>query len=312
MNLTSSQLALLLAVKQGGSLARAAETLGITSPAVSQQLAKLERDLGALLVERGARGAKLTPLGNLLAEHSERVAAELSRAEETVAHYLGAHANRLRFGAFPSAAVALLPDGLTALRYRHPEAQLSVVDVPTDGGTELITRGELDMAITASYSGAPSAVEGVRFEHLLTDPLRVVLPDDHPQAQGPASQAVELKAFEKDAWACSITGRPARTQLNSAAADSGFVPWVPFQTESYDVAQALAASGVAVAFVPELALVPGRGTRARRLKPALARDVFVALPASASHVALAGELLTILKKTGQALHRRQQSAATLG
>ncbi len=88
MNLTSSQLALLLAVKQGGSLARAAETLGITSPAVSQQLAKLERDLGALLVERGARGAKLTPLGSLLAEHSERVSAELSRAEETVADYL--------------------------------------------------------------------------------------------------------------------------------------------------------------------------------------------------------------------------------
>src|ERR1700716_1586768 len=108
MPLNSSQLHLLRAVRQEGSLARAARALGVQPPAVSQHRARLERGVGSPLVERGARGTSLTRLGVLLAAHGDRVASELANAEETVAEFMGTHAYRLRLGAFPSAAVALL------------------------------------------------------------------------------------------------------------------------------------------------------------------------------------------------------------
>ena len=296
MVFTSSQLGLLRAVRQAGSLARAAHALGLTPPAVSQQLARLEREVGSPLVERGARGTSLTRLGTLLAAHADRVASELVSADETVAEFMGAHAHRLRLGAFPSAAVSLLPEALTALRHRNPEAQLSVVDLPSDGGTELVASGELDFALTASY-GQPQVVgDGVRLEHLLTDPLRVVVPDDHPLAKGAQGRPIRLEALQADAWVCGIAGRPARTQLEAAAANLDFVPRVQFQTESYDVAQALAAAGVAVAFVPQLALLDTPSTKSLRLEPELTREIYAAVPSSTSHVVLAAELLDVLRK----------------
>lgn len=295
MSVTSLQLDLLRAVREEGSLARAAHALGVTAPAVSQQMSRLERGLGAPLVERGARGTRLTPLGMLLAAHGDRVATELSGAEETAANYLGAHADRLRLGAFPSAAVSLLPEALTAMRYRHPEAELSVVDLPSDRGAELVASGELDFALTASYGQSLDVPDGVRMQLLIADPLRVVLPDDHRLASGSPRRVVRLTALREDAWVCSIAGRPARTQLEKAAADLDFVPRVPFQTESYDVAQALAASGVAVAFVPVLALLDTYSTRSRPLEPALTREIYAVLPSAASHVLLATELLSVLQ-----------------
>jgi DNA-binding transcriptional LysR family regulator len=296
MPLNSSQLHLLRAVRQEGSLARAARALGLTPPAVSQQLARLEREVGSPVVERGARGTSLTRLGVLLAAHGDRVASELASAEETVAEFMGTHAYRLRLGAFPSAAVALLPEALTALRYRHPDAELSVVDLASDGGPELVASGELDFALTASYGQPPLIGDGVRLAHLLTDPLRAVLPGDHPMAQGLPGRSVRLDALRSDAWVCGIAGRPARAQLEAAAAKLDFAPYVPFQTESYDVAQALAASGVAVAFVPRLAVLDSPATRSRRLQPALTREIYAALPTSTSHVRLAAELLTVMRK----------------
>ncbi|WPB89289.1 LysR family transcriptional regulator [Streptomyces malaysiensis] len=294
MHLTSAQLDLLLAVAKTGSLAQAAGLLGVTPPAISQQLGKLEKEVGCALVERGARGARLTRLGAVLCRYGERVAAELELAAESVATFLGAHARRLRVGAFPSAATTLLPEALAALRYRHPEAELSVVDLLSDAGPELVAAGELDFAITATYGQPPDRPEGVRAQHLLTDPIMVVLPDDHELTTSPA--AVQLTSLAREAWVGGIAGRPARRQLEGAAAAEGFSPIVPFQTESYDVAQALAEAGVAVAFVPGLALHESRSTVVRPLVPQLDREIYAVLPSNAEHVALAPELLSILTR----------------
>lgn len=296
MVLSSGQLALVRAVHEYGSLARAARALDVTAPAVSQQLARLEREVGAPVVERGARGTRLTELGLLLCRHADIVAVELVRAQESVADYLGMHAHRLRIGAFTSAAVALLPEALAALRYRHPDVELSVSELPSDAGPELVAAGELDLALTASYGQRLNCDEGVQLVHLFADPVRVVLPDDHPLAGDPEAAHVPLclERLAGDSWACGVAGRPARAQIEAAAARVGISPRVPFETESYDVAQALARSGVAVGFVPELALVRTRWTRARPLTPDLHRDVFAALPSSTGHVALAPELLDIL------------------
>jgi molybdate transport repressor ModE-like protein len=295
MPLESHQLRLLYEIHRGGSLARAAKTLGITPPSVSQQLTQLERQLDSVLVERGARGARLTAPGLLLVRRAEAVLAQLSQAEGDVASYLGAHTRRLRLGAFPSAAVTLLPEALTALRHRHPDSELSVIDLVSDQGSALVDAGELDLALTASYGQRLDRPAGVRFVHLRRDPIRVVLPLDHRLASEPGDGPIALDMLRKDAWVCGIAGRPARRQLEEAARSRGFRPAVPFQTESYDVAQALVAAGVAVAFVPQGAVTASPVTVTRNLvEPSLHRDIYVVLPTSTEHVVLAEILLELL------------------
>lgn len=293
MLLTSAHLTLLAEIRKAGSLARAAANLDITAPAVSQQLARMEREVGAALVKRGARGATLTRLGQVLAEHGEHIVAELSAAAEAAADFMGLNDRRLRIGAFPSASVSLLPDVLASLRYRYPDAALSVIDLPSDAGPELVANDELDLAITASYGAAHRRTD-VSFVHLMSDPLHIVAPDDHPVAATPCEQPVALADLSAEPWVSGIVDRPSRVQLENAAADLGFRPNLPFQTESYDVAQALVTSGVALALVPRLALIRRDSVVHRKPEPRLSRQIYAVVPAQEERTKLAQELLRIL------------------
>jgi DNA-binding transcriptional LysR family regulator len=290
MKLTSAQLALLVEIERTGGLARAALRLEVSPPAISQQLARIEKEVGLSLVDRGARGARLTPLGRRLAQHGKLVADELERARRTVAEFLGAHAGRLRVGAPPSISVALLPDILAALRYRFPQAELSVIDVMSDAGAALVAEDVLDVAFGAAY-GTPPSDDRVTPHHVFSDPLLVVLPDDHPLAGDPPGTPVRLDQLAGEDWVSGPRGRPSRVQLDDAAAECGFLPRVPFQTESYDVAQALAGAGVAIALVPRLALSDRSATKARPLARPVRREVYALLPRDCDHVPLARQFL---------------------
>lgn len=302
MKLTSIQLALLVEIQRTGSLARAALNLDVSPPAVSQQLARIEKDIGIALVERGARGARLTTLGRQLAEHGLVVTAELERAQQAAEEFLGTHANRLRIGAPPSVSTALLPDVLATLRYRFPQAQLSVVDVMSDAGSGLVADDVLDVALTATYVDQP-ANDRVVAHHMLSDPIMVVLPDDHVLARAGAharsgsdspAVPVDLAELADEDWASGPPGRPSRVQLENAAAEHGFLPRVPFQTESYDVAQALSDAGVAIALVPKLALSDRLATNARPLASPLSREIHAVTPRSTDHIPLAAHFVAHL------------------
>ena len=299
MALTSSHLALLIEIERTGSLARAALNLSITPPAVSQQLARIEREVGAPLVDRGARGTRLTPLGQSLARHGVIVAAELMRAEETAAEFIGAHVNRLRVGAPPSMCATLLPDVLAATTFNFPDAELSVSDTMSDAGWELVGDGLLDVALTADY-GHRSSDERVRSHHLLSDELLVGIPDDHALGRGDSDEPIDLSELAGATWVSGPPGRPSRSQLDDAAAERGFVPHVPFQTESYDVAQALTEAGVAVSLIPRLALRNLPRTKFRPLRRRLSREVYAVLPNNDTHIPLAHDFLVRLRNVAQA------------
>ena len=300
MAMTSTQLALLVEIQRTGSLARAALNLNVTPPAVSQQLARLEREVGVSLVERGARGARLTPLGSDLAAHGEKVAQELAAAEETAAEFVGTHRNRLRIGAPPSLSMTLLPDVLASIRYRFPNAELTVVDVISDAGASLIADGTLDLALSAVYTELPQ-FDGVSFHHLLDDEMVVLLPDDHRLSRGSESKAIDLAALSEEDWVSGPPGRPSRIQLDDAAAECGFVPRVPFVTESYDVAQSLTDSGVAISLIPRLALQTRLTPVARRFSPARSRQIMAVTPASVEHIPLATEFTRSLIEVAAAV-----------
>jgi molybdate transport repressor ModE-like protein len=266
MLLEPGRLRLLALIERHGSLSAAAAALGITAAAVTQQVARAERDCGAPLVRRGPRGASLTAAGALLAGHGKVIDHEARQAAAGLAALLGQLSLRLRIGAFQAAALHLLPPALTALRHRHPDADLSVVDVTSDQGMPAVVVGDLDVAVIAAWDEPPTPPEHIRLHPLLTDPMVVVLPDDHPlAARVPAGAALRLDKLRDEAWVTILAGHAARGQFDRAAAAAGFTPAVRCQAASYDVAQALVGTGIGVALVSRLALTNTPGTTHRQL-----------------------------------------------
>ena len=295
------QLRLLALIHRTGTLAGAAELLGITPAAATQRLTRAEQEWGAALVVRGPRGASLSPAGKVLLPHGEVVDREARAAEASFDSFLGLASRRLRIGAFQAAALHLLPPALTALRHRHPDSDLSVVDIPSDRAVQAVADGDLDLAVLASYGSATATDAAVSTHHLLRDPLVVVLPDDHPLAD-PALRPVRLRALRDETWVLIRAGHAAREQFDRAAQDAGFTPHVRFETESYDVAQALVGTGIGVALVSRLALTDAPGTTHRPVRsPALHRDIHVAVPADTSWTPLADTFLGLLRDVSRSL-----------
>ncbi|MFI7543427.1 LysR family transcriptional regulator, partial [Actinoplanes sp. NPDC049599] len=179
-----AQLQLLALIDRYGSMAGAAQALGRTPAAITQQLAKAERELRTPLVHRGPRGASLTAAGALLARHGKVIDEETQRAVRGLDGLLGRLSLRLRIGAFQAAALHLLPPALTALRHRYPDADLTVTDITSDEGVDEVVAGRLDMAVIASWDTPITPPGPVTVHPLLRDPMVVVLPDDHPALAG--------------------------------------------------------------------------------------------------------------------------------
>src|SRR3954462_383280 len=124
------RLRVLREVAARGSFSGAAEALSYTQSAVSQQIAALEREAGAVLVERSARGVRMTDAGSALVTHADAILARLDAAERELEAIAGLRGGHLRLVAFPSAGASIMPLAIAEVRPRHPGGGLT----PHPGG----------------------------------------------------------------------------------------------------------------------------------------------------------------------------------
>ncbi|TDC19308.1 LysR family transcriptional regulator [Streptomyces sp. 8K308] len=242
-------------VAHAASIAEAARSLSFTPSALSQQISKLETEVGTRLLERRPTGVTLTPVGSILVEHAERVIGELRQARAAVDAAMGAQPQRLALGSFATAAQVLVPTALAALQRRHAGAELSLVDIEPPGGYGLVTAGDLDMLITHRYPGvAPTPHPGLDRQPLLDDPLRLVLPADHRLAGGAARRRVSLDRLDDETWISGAPGIPNRICLETLARQAGVEPRVAYESADYQVILALVGAGLGAALVPEAVL----------------------------------------------------------
>ncbi|WP_017537390.1 MULTISPECIES: LysR family transcriptional regulator [Nocardiopsis] len=281
--LDANRVRVLVEVAHAGSISAAAERMSFTAPAVSQQLSKLERELGCALLERGRNGVRLTGAGRELLAYGERVMGDLRDAEAAVRAAAGEAPRRLALGAFASAGKTLVPSALAAFRRARPEVRLALSDVEPPGGYGLVTSGDLDLLITHRYPGVPlPAAAGLHRERILVDPLLLVLPEGHP-AGGRTDPRLEDVAEEE--WICGAPGISNRIALEAAAQEAGLRLSVAHETRDYEVTLALIRAGVGVGLIPRtiLGAAPKEGWVARALsgasggarRRALAREIYV-------------------------------------
>src|ERR671933_2271230 len=169
-------------VAQRGSFSAAAEALSFTQSAVSQQIAALEREAGTKLVQRSARGVKLTQAGEAIVRHTEAILARLAEAESELEAIAGLRGGRVRLAAFESAGATLMPLAIADFRARHPAVELTMTLLDPEESVPMLKCGELDLAIVVLEPHARDD-DGLQRTHLLDDPMYVVLPVDHPLAR---------------------------------------------------------------------------------------------------------------------------------
>src|ERR671934_1770681 len=130
-----------------GSFSAAAEALSFTQSAVSQQIAALEREAGTILVQRNARGVRLTEAGEALVRHTDAILARLAEAEAELEAIAGLKGGRLRMAAFESAGSTLMPPAIAAFRERHPAVELSLTLAEPEESIPRLHAEEFDLAL---------------------------------------------------------------------------------------------------------------------------------------------------------------------
>ncbi|WP_205699013.1 LysR family transcriptional regulator [Conexibacter sp. SYSU D00693] len=243
-------------VARRGSFSAAAEALSYTQSAISQQVAALEREAGSKLVERSARGVRLTDAGRALVSHAETILARLADAEEELQAIAGIRAGRLRLAAFPSSCATLMPVAIARFRAAHPGVELSLEPHEPPEAMVALRAGEVDLAllIESTHDGAPD--DGFERTTLLDDPFHVALPADHPLAD---RERVRLADLADEQWMIGSTARCPDSRIFTRACEgAGFEPNIAFQLDDYLAIQGFVAAGMGVSFMPELALVAVR------------------------------------------------------
>jgi molybdate transport repressor ModE-like protein len=277
-----------------GSFSAAAEALSFTQSAVSQQVAALERESGTKLVERGARGVRLTDAGHALVAHADAILARIEAAEEELAAIAGLRGGRLRLGSFQSAGATMLPRAVAEFHDRHPAVELGMVEAEPDEASERLRAGEIDLALVYDFEPLPGMLdEELELAHLIDDPYDVILPKGHRLA---GRRTLRLGDLAEDPWIASTPACGCRQITERACNDAGFEPRVAFEADETLAAQALVAAGVGVTLLPRLALTTLHpGVEARSLgREAPRRRIWAASVAGGYHSPASEAMLQIL------------------
>src|SRR5215212_2899379 len=267
-----------------GSISAAGSVLGYTQSAVSQQLAALEREVGAALVDRSQRPLRATRAGASLRPQVERLIAALGGVEAAVEDLRGA-APRLRLAAFPSALSSFVPAAVRDLRRAHRDIVVQVLQLETQEAAERLRGGDADLAVVHYMPGlAVPETAGLQRRRLLIDDLHVVLPEAHRLARRDAVSLTDLEAEPLILPGRDTPDGRFRSVVEHLCAQAGFAPRVAYEIDDLSAAQAFVAAGIAV--VPMhgliLATLP-QGATARPLaeRPAGSRTVEALAPAAA-------------------------------
>jgi DNA-binding transcriptional LysR family regulator len=250
------RLRVLREVAAHGSFSAAAEALAYTQSAVSQQIAALEREAGSRLVERSARGVRLTDACRALVCHTDVILARLADAEEELQAIAGLRGGRLRLSAFPTACATLMPLAIARFRERHPGVELSLQPAEPPDGLRLLRSGDADVALTIQATTDARSDDGLDRVTLRDDPMYVMLARDHPLA---GKTRLRLRDLADESWMFGTAGNcPDGDIFLRACQADGFEPRIAFHLDDYLAIQGFVAAGMGVSVIPDLALVAVR------------------------------------------------------
>lgn len=236
-----------VAVAEARHFTRAAETLGIGQPPLSQQIQGLERELGTPLFSRLPRGVALTAAGEALLEDARRILRDVERATERTRRVARGELGRLRVGMINSAPFhPLIPDVIREFRRQYPNVALVLDEGPTPSLAAAVRGDLLDVAFVRPLLGHEP---GLASKTLLDEDMVVALPEGHPLAK---RTRVPLMALSLEPFVLfpRSVGAGLHEEIVRACNAAGFMPRVLQETSQVTSIVNLVASGLGVSLVP--------------------------------------------------------------
>ena len=277
MTLNTNRLRILREVAARGTITAAAEALFLTPPAVSHQLAALEREVGLPLLERTARSIRLTDPGRRLVAHAEVILAECEAALADVAAFAEEISGTVSISVFQTAAQSIALPALAELTRTFPNLELTVRDLEPVRALPALRAGLLDIALSHEWDFVPMAADSsfTRYD-LLAEPIVALLPKDHPLATGP----VRLKDLANERWCVAQEDATSRQAVERVAQSAGFEPHVVLESNYFRAIGAAVEAGLGVGIAPKMTDLRGLDIAIRPLvEPAMSRRIFAAVRA---------------------------------
>lgn len=245
-----TRLTMLSMIALHGTVTAAAEAMQYSPSTVSYQIKRLGTELNVELLEHRGRYVQLTPAATKLLEHVDVMTAEWERALTNLDAYASSVSGTLTLCGFSTAASILLPRTMQALNTEFPQLATQAVEAEASECYDLLLSGDADLGVIVVSAETP-ARNDARFSHdfLIDDPLDLIVPRDHPLAQG---SSVSLTDVAEETW---IIGRPGTTyhQLVMAnCASAGFTPHIGHYANEWETGMALVSGGFGVCVVSRL------------------------------------------------------------
>ena len=252
------RLRLLRDLAHRGTMTAVGAARGLTSSAVSQQLATLEREAGAALLERVGRRVRLTAQGERLVAHAETILQAVEAAELDLRATEARPQGVLEIGCFPTFAKARLLPAMIRARDRFPDLQVVIHELEPPDAIEALRDGRCDLAVNFTYNLAPRPDDtGLVSQPLMIETVLLALPGSW-SAEG---EPIDLGRLAQEDWIVGSRQSDDRLLAERACAVAGFAPRITHTVDDYDLLLRMVAAGFGVGFVPELALeLPSAGS----------------------------------------------------
>jgi molybdate transport repressor ModE-like protein len=294
------RLLLLTEVAEHGSLTGAAEAAGMTPSAASQQMSRLEAEVGQPLLERLPRGVRLTDAGAALVARGRSIRRELRAAQADLDAFARLDQGTLRLGSFPTVSASLLPLALTRFARTYPGAQAVVRSATLAHLLEMLHTGEVELALLWDYRWNRVTDDALTLTHLVNDPTVLVVPATSELLD---ESDITLGSLAKQHWIIRADNHPVADVLRRSCRLAGFEPKIAYESHDYQEAQAMVAAGLGIAIAPRLALTNRRNdvrlVRFGSDVPAPIRRILLARPKNRTPTPTALAMAEILRAVAE-------------
>ncbi len=238
------QLAYFLEAARQKNFTRAAACLHLAQAALSEQIRKLEAELGTPLFQRGRRESVLTAAGETLRTHAIALLERAEAAKQAVQAIAGLRGGRLTIGSIPSVSACLLPKAVAAFRRRHPLVELGLMEGTSEAVSEWVDSGRVELGLIQLPAGNGNFEE----EIILCEEFVLLAPRAHPLAK---AGLVALGALARESFVV-YKGRVRSSALTACRA-AGFEPQIACESSELETIRSLVAAGLGIAILPRLA-----------------------------------------------------------
>ncbi|MCL6456524.1 MAG: LysR family transcriptional regulator [Gorillibacterium sp.] len=246
MELRQLQYAVKIAVEKNFS--RAAEKLHIAQPSLSQQLAKLEKELGVLLFQRNTNSVELTHAGSVFVDKAQFILDHTSQLQREMEDFSQMKKGRLVVGSLPNTGTHILPLVLPAFHERYPGIELTLVEDNTARLEKFTSHGTTDISLLTLPIEEPS----LDYTPLIHEELWLAVPENHVLADAHGKRDIDISELKDEPFILLKMGQGFRQISMELCRNAGFEPNIVFESSNIVTVQSLVAAGMGIGFIPSM------------------------------------------------------------